>query len=274
MDTHDATPAARTDRAAPVAERDSRLENELRRAVDNGELIAAFQPQFDLATDRIVSVEVLCRWLHPELGLLMPYAFIPIAESSDIIHAIGHFMIDEACSALAAWQQTGHSVSVSINVSPVQLGSDDVVDHLLAAIARTGVAPNGIVLEITETSPILDLDTARERLRTLSATGIMISVDDYGIGHSSLERVEELGAHELKLDQSLVKSEATDVRHHIAEVVAFAHGRGIRVVAEGVETTEQLAFITTVGCDRAQGFLLARPMSQRDLMERLDQRAL
>ena len=271
MDTHDAPPAARIDRAA---ESDSRLAAELRRSVEHGELIAAFQPQFDLATDRIVSVEVLCRWLHPELGQLMPYAFIPIAESSDLIHLIGHFMIDEACTALAAWQQAGHSASVSINVSPVQLGSDDLVDHLLAAIARTGVAPGGIVLEITETSPILDLETARGRLRTLSETGIMISVDDYGIGHSSLTRVEQLGARELKLDQSLVKSEATEVRNHIAEVVAFAHERGIRVVAEGVETAEQRAFITTVGCDRAQGFLLAHPMSQRDLVRLMDQRAL
>lgn len=274
MDTHDAPPAARTDRAAQVAERDSRLANELRRAVEQGELIAAFQPQYDLATEHIVSVEVLCRWLHPELGLLMPYAFIPIAESSDLIHSIGHFMIDEACSALMAWHEAGHSASVSINVSPVQLASDELVDHLLATIARTGAAPGDIVLEITETSPILDLGAARERLRTLSATGVLISIDDYGIGHSSLERVEQLGARELKLDQSLVKSEATEVRNHIAEVVAFAHARGIRVVAEGVETAEQRAFITTVGCDRAQGFLLAHPMSQRDLVRLMDQRAL
>jgi EAL domain-containing protein (putative c-di-GMP-specific phosphodiesterase class I) len=271
MDNDDATTTTRTDTAARVTEADSRFANELREAVQRGDLIAAFQPQFDLETNRIVSVEVLCRWLHPELGLLMPYAFIPLAESSDLIHAIGRFMTHEACTAVAAWRAAGQRVTVSINVSPVQLGSDEFVENLFAEMAAAGVIPSDIVLEITETTPILDLEPAQARLRTLQNAGVAISVDDYGIGHSSLFRLELLRADELKIDQSLVKSESTEVRAHMAGVIEFAHARGIRVVAEGVETAKQLDAVTALGCDRAQGFLLARPMSQRELAQRFDQ---
>lgn len=244
---------------------DTRLGAELRTAVDRGELIASFQPQFDLASKRIVAVEALCRWLHPELGLLMPYAFIPIAEASDLIHSIGHFMVDEASAALTEWQAAGITVGVAVNVSPVQLTSTDIVDHLSALVRDTGVDPTGITLEITETSPILDLATAWQRLDALRELGVAISIDDYGTGHSSLSRLDDLKADELKIDQSLVKSDSPEVHHHLGDVVKYAHDRGIRVVAEGVETLAQLERVTSLGCDRAQGFLLGQPMSKREL---------
>ncbi|WP_161972365.1 EAL domain-containing protein [Glaciihabitans arcticus] len=244
---------------------DTRLETELRGAVERGELISAFQPQFDLATNRIAGVETLCRWRHPELGLLMPYAFIPIAEASDLIHEIGRFMLDEACDAAGEWQASGKKVCVAVNVSPVQLTSDDIVDHVIELVRRLEIAPDGITLEITETSPILDLEAAAGRLKVLRRLGLCISIDDYGTGHSSLSRLDALDANELKIDQSLVKSNSAEVLAHLEGVVKYAHERGIGVVAEGVETEEQLARVKTLGCDRAQGFLLGRPMSKRDL---------
>jgi len=244
---------------------DTRLQSELAGAVERGELIAVFQPQFDLATNRIVAVETLCRWVHPELGLLMPYAFIPIAEATDLIHSIGRFILDEACSAAREWQAAGLDLAVAVNVSPVQLTSDDIVDHVVELVRRLELTPKGITLEITETSPILDLEAAAGRLKVLRRLGLGISIDDYGTGHSSLTRLDALDADELKIDQSLVKSGSGEVFAHLQGVVTYAHERRIRVVAEGVETAEQLARVTELGCDRAQGFLLGRPVSRREV---------
>ncbi|PRY68026.1 EAL domain-containing protein (putative c-di-GMP-specific phosphodiesterase class I) [Glaciihabitans tibetensis] len=230
-------------------------------AAERGELVAYFQPQIDLATGRVVAAEALCRWWHPRLGMVSPGVFIAIAEQSDVIHEVGAFMLEESCSFLEETSKNGHSLEVAINVSPAQLTSTGVLDYLAPRIESGALDPQKITLEVTETIEIVDLGLAAAQLNAMRAIGLGVSLDDYGAGHSSATQLGALPVTEVKIDRSLVQGDSEDSRTQVAEVIDLARERGLRVVAEGVENSEQNEYVVGAGCERAQGFLLGRPMN-------------
>lgn len=232
-------------------------------AVTRGEIRAAYQPQVDLRSGRVVAVEALCRWQHSQLGVVPPDQFIPVAEDAGFIHEIGRFMAEQAIGALADWP-----IDVSVNVSPAQLETPAFTEWLRATLARTGGLGARLTLEITESRPISDLAPLLRRLQPLRRLGVGIALDDFGTGHSSVKQLKRLHGTEVKLDRSLVCDPRTEVFDRLAAVVELAHRAGIRVVAEGIETDADLARARALGCDRGQGYLLARPMP-RDEVTRL-----
>ncbi len=245
---------------------EERLLEDLFGAVDRGEIIAHYQPQVDLATGRIVSAEALARWRHPELGVISPAVFIPLAEETALIHGIGRFMIEEVLNAVTRWRSQGIDLEISVNVSANQLTTLQFFDQLDDDLARVHLAPNSVTIEITESYPILDTPSISHRLDELRQHGLGISIDDYGIGHSWLQQLERMPATELKLDQSLVQDDSVESLALMTAIIELAHWRGLRIVAEGVETAEQLERMRELLCDRAQGFLLGRPMPQDELL--------
>ena len=244
---------------------DSRLKFDLSSALGRGELFAYFQPQQDLATGRIVSVEALCRWQHPVLGLLSPTLFIPLAEQLGVIHEIGLFMLEESFDAACAWQRNGMDLEVSVNVSATQLASDEFSERVIRVSQEAALPPRTITVEITESVPILELEPVLGRLNLLRESGVGVSIDDYGTGHTSVSQLSELPVTELKLDQSLVQTESDELVAELAELVRTVHDRDIRVVAEGVETFADLDRTRLLGCDRVQGYLIGMPMAREDL---------
>jgi EAL domain-containing protein (putative c-di-GMP-specific phosphodiesterase class I) len=233
------------------------LPHDLLGAADRGEMLAYFQPQFDVATLEMVAVEALCRWRHPTLGLIAPDLFIGIAEQSEAIHEIGAFMIDAACGLAAELKKQQIELDVSLNVSVAQLVSPAACELLVDQVARRGIDPSRITVEVTESVEILDVPAVVAHLGLLRDKGIGVSIDDFGTGHSSRDQVLQLPVTEIKLDRSIVQDlpQASLAR----EALTLAGQRGLRVVAEGVETTEQLERVRALGCDRAQGFLWGRP---------------
>jgi len=246
---------------------EARLASDLLGAIDRGEIVAHYQPQIDLATDTIVSAEALARWNHPELGFISPGIFIPMAEETALIHTLGRFMIDEVLKSVSVWQAHGIQLEVSVNVSATQLTTLEFFDRLDADVARFALAPNAVTIEITESHPVLDTPSIGVRLDDLRQRGLGISIDDYGVGHSSLQQLERMPATELKIDQSLVQDESVEALALMTAVIELAHWRGLRVVAEGVETHEQLARMRELNCDRAQGYLLGMPMPLEELQQ-------
>jgi len=244
---------------------EERLASDLHGAVARGEIVAHYQPQVDLASGRIVAVEALARWRHPELGLISPAIFIPIAEETALIHSLGRFMIDKVLETISGWRSAGIDLEVSVNVSATQLTTLQFFDRLDADLGALELEPNALTIEITESQPVLDTPSIALRLDELRQRGLGISIDDYGIGHSSLKQLDRMPATELKIDQSLVQDASVESLALMTAVVRLAHWRGLRVVAEGVETEEQLDLMRELECDRAQGFLLGRPMAAEDL---------
>ncbi|CAN5482054.1 hypothetical protein BH10ACT4_BH10ACT4_13670 [soil metagenome] len=248
---------------------DSVDESELSNALERGEIVAYFQPQIDLATGEVVAVETLSRWIHPLRGIIGPSQFIPLAERTGQIHQIGALMMEEGFGCAAEWQARGHPLEVSINVSAAQLSTSRFFDRVMSSLDRLTVAPERLTLEITESQPIHEMGVVREQLDVLRERGICISIDDFGCGHSSIERVLGLGATELKVDRTLIHAGTDSARSALAAVISLVHGQHIRVVAEGVETADHLEFSRQLGCDRAQGFLFASATPGIDLERRI-----
>ncbi len=240
----------------------SDLSIELRGAVARGEITAHYQPQFDSASHAIVSAEVLARWTHPEFGPISPAVFIPLAEQLGLIDELGDHMFDVGCASALDWQQRGFEVEVAINVSAVQLRDQGFAQRVLDAVHATSLNPQLLTIEVTESTEIIDVSAVAERLDWLRSVGVTISVDDFGTGHSSVEQVLELRATELKIDQGLVRDDSQTAASLLGAVVSFAHAKGLRVVAEGVETPEELARVTKMHCDRVQGYLLGEPVDK------------
>jgi EAL domain-containing protein (putative c-di-GMP-specific phosphodiesterase class I) len=238
------------------------LDNDLEDAVARGELIAYYQPQIDLDTDRIVAVETLARWAHPTRGMLTPGEFIPRAERNGLIHEIGEFMMETGCASGAHWHQNGLDLEVAVNVSASQLSNAAFLDGLAVSLRLGTMPPKLLTIEITESELIRDVPNAAARLRELCDLGVGVSIDDFGSGHSSLSRLRELPFTELKIDQRLVQDESATTRSLLGIVIGLVRDRGVRVVAEGVETLEQLHRVREFGCDRVQGFYLSGPVPE------------
>jgi EAL domain-containing protein (putative c-di-GMP-specific phosphodiesterase class I) len=230
-------------------------------AVRRGEISAWFQPQIDVRDGRVVGAEALCRWVHPVRGPVPPSEFIPAAEETGLIEEIGVFMARQSCIAIERWR-----IDVSVNVSPLQLETAAFTNWLEHQLSGVSTGDSTLTIEITEDQPVRNVTAAVRRIDRLRALGVGVAIDDFGAGQSSLKQLRRLHATELKLDRSLVVDE--NAAERIAQAIGAARASGVRTVAEGIETPEQLERITRLGCDRAQGYLLGRPMP-RDAMDLL-----
>ena len=244
----------------------------LDRALDDEELTLAYQCKFSLTTNRIVGFEGLIRWVIPNGDTVLPIDFIPVAEASGQIVRIGEWVLESACSQLATWQHDypDSALTMAVNVSPRQFGPR-LVTAVQSTLDRTGVAASDVWLEVTETTVMSDVDTAVVMLDRLRGLGVKISLDDFGTGQSSLARLRRLPIDELKVDRAFVHGLGVNrVDTAIVEsVISLAHAMGCTATAEGVENASQLDRLRDLGCDCAQGYLLARPVSPRDITEHL-----
>jgi diguanylate cyclase len=240
------------------------LGRDLLHAVENGELELYYQPLISLDTGRICGLEALIRWQHPTNGLLVPADFIGLAEETGAIVAIGDWVIDTACCQASKWKDNlpGDLVTISVNLSPVQVLQADIVDTVKAALTRSGLSPSDLVLELTEEVMLKDTELTARRFRELKALGVKLAIDDFGTGYSSLSYLRKLPFDMLKIDKSfidgIVDGDADSAL--TAGIINLAHTLGLHTVAEGVERPEQVPELRRLGCHVAQGFLFATPM--------------
>jgi diguanylate cyclase (GGDEF)-like protein len=247
------------------------LENGLRRALHNEELRVYYQPEMSLADSRMVAVEALVRWEHPERGLLEPAAFVPMAEQTGLIIEIGAWVLNEACRQVAAWRAAGSDLGLAVNVSARQLAQPDIVETVRAALDASGLPADALCLEITESSVMRDPEAALATLSLVRDLGVKIAIDDFGVGFSSLAQLKEmLPLHALKVDRSFITGIADDDRSSaiVAAVVMLASTLGVTAIAEGVETAEQAAQARALGCDLSQGFFFTEPEPAETLAAR------
>ncbi|MDI6711659.1 MAG: EAL domain-containing protein [Anaerosomatales bacterium] len=244
--------------------RAEQLVGSLRAALERAEFVLHYQPVIDISRQAIVGAEALIRWDHPQRGLVMPGEFVAAAEESGLISDIGAWVIHEACRQMREWSSSGlESIWVSVNVSARQLRTGEVVGHLSAALADTGVEPERCVLEVTETALLEDPDVAYEVLEAVRAKGARVALDDFGTGYSSLSRMREMPFNELKIDRSFLQSVDVHARDAalVAAMVALAHSFQSTAIAEGVETQDQLSYLKALKCDMAQGYVFSRPLA-------------
>ena len=248
------------------------FENYLRHTIAKGELQLRYQPEFDIATGKIVCVEALVRWQHPELGLLRPAQFIPVAEETGYVADIDDWVLGKACRQLSAWTEAGlDSFCLTVNLSARQFQGPGLVETLSRILRETGVDPRRLVLEVTEGTAMTDIDRTRPVMQKLAGMGIRISIDDFGTGCSSLNHLKRLPVERLKIDRSFIEDIADDPddRAIVQAITAMAHSMKIKVTAEGVETEEQLALVRKAGCEEIQGYLFGEPLSAEEFTERL-----
>jgi diguanylate cyclase (GGDEF)-like protein/PAS domain S-box-containing protein len=248
----------------------------LRRADQRGEFLLHYQPQFDLADGRLTGVEGLLRWNHPELGLVMPDRFVPIAEETGLIVEIGRWVIAEACRAVVRWNRSRvHPIRVSVNLSARQFVLNDMVGTVRTLLAETGCEPSWLELEITE-SLLLGDENVVESLDAFSAMGVSIAIDDFGTGYSALGYLHRFPIHTLKIDRSFMTGVETDRKKSgiVRAIISIASALDMRLVAEGVETLQQVQVLDGYGCHAAQGYYFGRPVSEevfvRDHLSRAD----
>jgi diguanylate cyclase (GGDEF)-like protein/PAS domain S-box-containing protein len=243
------------------------LERDLRRALKGGELQLYFQPQLDLAAGRIVGGEALVRWRHPRHGLLRPAEFIPVAETSGLIVPLGTWVLQEACRQARAWRKTGlPPLTIAVNLSLAQCRNGDLRRMTWQALRATDLEPRWLELEVTESLFLSAGNGHIEDLRRLRTRGVRVSIDDFGTGYSSLGRLRQLPVDQIKIDRSFVAGvgHSADAEAIVRAVIRLGHSLGLRVVAEGVETGTQCAFLQAEGCDAAQGFHIAKPLPPGD----------
>lgn len=242
------------------------LVNDLRQAVPNGELALYYQPKMQLGSGRIVSAEALLRWRHPQHGLVPPDDFIPLAEHSGIIRELTDWVLHEAIRQCMTWRRAGIEVGVALNLSAMDLGSDDLPIRLAGHLERYRLPPERLMLEITETALMRDAVRSLDVLNRLKACGVMLAIDDFGTGYSSLSHLKRLPVDELKIDKSFVMTMAEDEDDAVIvrSTIELAHTMGLKVVAEGVETDAALEMLRSYRCDTVQGYLISRPLATDD----------
>jgi diguanylate cyclase (GGDEF)-like protein len=239
------------------------LESDLRCALERDQFVVYYQPQVCVADSQIVGVEALVRWQHPDRGLMLPTEFIPVAEESGLIVPLGEWVLRTACAQASAWHEAGLSpIRVAVNLSARQFQQRDLVEVVGRVLKDTGLDPRFLQLEITESVAMHDIDFTSRVLVNLKDMGIQIAIDDFGTGHSSLNYLRRLPIDDVKIDQCFVRDLATDSNDAaiVGSIVAMTHELNLKVVAEGVETEEQLALLKDRQCDVVQGFLFSKPM--------------
>ncbi len=248
------------------------IENSLRRAIEKEEFVLFYQPQIDIKTGKIVGFEALLRWYHPDYGLMPPMEFIPVAEDSGLIVVIGEWVLETACRQNKKWIECGLEPHlISVNLSARQFQRSNIVEVIDRIRSSTGLAPELLELEITESTAMQDLSFTIDVLNQLRKKGIRVSLDDFGTGYSSLNYLRQLPIDTLKIDKSFVQDiRANSKEEAIAKtVISLAHKLDLTVVAEGVETKEQLLFLKKEKCDKAQGYLFSKPLPAEEIEKML-----
>jgi len=243
------------------------LEIELRSALENNEFELHYQTKFSTKNKTINGVEALIRWQHPIKGSIPPNQFIPIAEKTGLIIPIGEWVIKTACEQASQWQQQGLPTQVAVNISALQLNSGNLHRDIASILDKTGLPPNLLEIELTESLLIQNVSTAVKLLEKINQLGVSIAIDDFGTGFSSLSYLTLFPVNKLKIDRSFVQKmhDHTTDRRLIKAIIALAHSIDLTVVAEGVETVEQFNYLKKINCDSIQGFLLAKPVPWNEL---------
>ncbi len=255
------------------------IENGLRTAVENKEIFVVYQPKVKIATGQITGAEALVRWMHPEFGLISPVDFIPLAEDSGMIVSIGEWVLREACTRAVEWQKiTCENFHIAVNVSIRQLYEPDFTSLVEQVLKETGLDPRCLVIELTENMIMEDADSNIIKMRQLKELGIRLSIDDFGTGYSALNYLQRFSMDQLKIDQSFIRpiNSPDEAQPIVRALITLAHDLGMHVVAEGVETRNQLALLANLSCDEYQGYLCSKPVAStsfiRLLLEQADMR--
>jgi diguanylate cyclase (GGDEF)-like protein len=256
------------------AQQQMQLLRDLRLALERGEFQLLYQPKFDALTTALIGVEALLRWQHPERGMVPPDQFIPAAEKAGLIVPIGEWVLDEACRQMALWRNAVKADwTVAVNLSAVQFAHPGLTQMVAATLARHALEPHYLVLEVTESTAMRDVDSSMTILRQLTEMGVHISIDDFGTGYSSLLYLKRFPASELKIDRGFVRDLARDPEDAaiISAIVALGRTLNLNIVAEGVETSVQQEFLTRLGCTSLQGYLLGLPVGPDLITETVPQ---
>jgi EAL domain-containing protein (putative c-di-GMP-specific phosphodiesterase class I) len=246
------------------------LEAELRRAIDRHELQLHYQPKLCIHTGRLRGAEALLRWRSPSRGVVSPAEFIPLAEDCRLILPLSEWVIEEACRQLEVWQRnSGPAIPIAINVSPTLLRATGLITTIAAALTRHGVSASLLEIEITESAAMQDIERSLHNVRALAQLGLKIAVDDFGIGYSNLSLLGLLPLAAIKIDRSLVINVAKSPRDAaiVRAIIELAHALGLSVVAEGVDSSAQLALLRMAKCDDVQGYLMSKPLAAVEFAE-------
>jgi EAL domain-containing protein (putative c-di-GMP-specific phosphodiesterase class I) len=249
------------------------LEQSLRKALELNELEMYYQPQLDVATGRIVGAEGLMRWNHPQRGLLSAGEFLPFAEENGLMLPLSDWMLGALCRDLLQWNAAGgEAIRLSLNLSPQYLDRGDFFEKMRGALARNGISPAQIEVEITENICIRNPQYAIEQLNKLCQLGVSVAIDDFGTGYSSLAYLHRFPIHTIKIDQSFVKEIHDENGHYpvILAIISIARGLGLHLIAEGVETDVQARYLQANGCTTMQGYLYYRPVSLSSFIDVLE----
>jgi diguanylate cyclase (GGDEF)-like protein len=252
-----------------VAKERRALQRDLEKAIERDELFILYQPLFNLSENRITGFEALLRWRHPRRGIIPPVEFIAIAEQSGLIHAIGGWAIRQACAELSRWPR---DIRVSVNCSAIQFQNANILATVVRALEETEISPERLEIEITESMLIARYGSALLILQSLLELGVTVALDDFGTGFSSLTYLRKLPFRRIKVDQSFIREMLTvpDCAAIVQSVIRLAHELRMEVVAEGVETIEQLDYLRKTDCNEVQGYLIGRPMPAEKVCEMLD----
>ncbi len=248
------------------------LENGLRLALDKKELFLVYQPQMNIATGKIIGLEALLRWQHPALGLVPPDKFIRIAENSGLIMPIGEWVLRTACSQARKWQEEGLSVvPVAVNVSAVQFRQEDFPEIVRRVLHETGLAPQYLELELTESLLLSNADVVFSVLQQLTAMGLRLAIDDFGTGYSSLSYLKKFPVSKLKIDRSFIRDIAVnpDDMAITTAIISMAKSLNLKVIAEGVENEAQMSFLRAHECDEIQGYYFCKPLAAGEVADKL-----
>jgi diguanylate cyclase (GGDEF)-like protein len=250
------------------------LQRDLRQAVQRGELSVYYQPVVELETGCIKEVEALVRWEHPQRGMLLPGDFIPFAEATGLITQIDNLVLRQAARQVSAWQrrfEAARSLMLAVNVSPLDFREAALVDQVVQVLRDTGLPASSLTVELTEGASMPGQELVTAAIARLSALGVRVVIDDFGVGFGGLDYVKRFRVHGLKIDRSFVEgiADGPEDAAVVGAMLAFGNALGLSVVAEGIETADQLAVLRRLGCDRGQGYLLARPMPPEAIEEML-----
>jgi EAL domain-containing protein (putative c-di-GMP-specific phosphodiesterase class I) len=240
----------------------------LRHALERDEFVLHYQPVVDLRQRTLIGVEALIRWNDPLHGQLAPGEFIPLAEDTGAIVAIGHWVLQAAAVQVQAWnRQLARPLSVAVNISPRQFSNHNFLADLHLVLQSSGLAPSALHLEITETMVMQQHALSESILKRLGALGVSVAIDDFGTGYSSLSQLKSIPAQFIKIDRSFIMDCASDpqARAIVHAIIVMAHSLNLKVVAEGVEEAEQLRVLTEMGCDQAQGYFFGRPVDPQTM---------
>jgi diguanylate cyclase (GGDEF)-like protein len=245
------------------------LVGELRRALVEDQLFLLYQPKTDLRTGYVTGVEALARWKHPKFGIVPPDQFVPLAERTGLIMPLTLWVLHEALRQCRAWNQAGLTIGMAANLSMFNLQAPELPDQIAGLLAKSGIAPSQLKLEITESAIMANPERTMENLTRMSKMGLQISIDDFGTGYSSLAHLKKLPVHELKIDKSFVMNMAMDKDDAVIvrATIDLGHHFGLKVVAEGVEDQNTRKMLSTFNCDMAQGFFFSKPLPAVDLVQ-------